>query len=40
VHRGLLEGMLGALNPPHGLAEYAPLVERTICRVLARPVGV
>jgi predicted ArsR family transcriptional regulator len=39
VHRGLLEGMLGALSPPHGLAEYAPLVERSICRVLARPVG-
>jgi predicted ArsR family transcriptional regulator len=37
VHRGLLEGMLGALNPPHRLAEYRPLVERGICRIVARP---
>jgi predicted ArsR family transcriptional regulator len=40
VHRGLLQGMLGALNPPHRLAEYAPLVERSTCRIVARPVGV
>jgi predicted ArsR family transcriptional regulator len=39
VHRGLLEGMLGALNPPHRLGDYAPLVERTVCRILAHPVG-
>jgi predicted ArsR family transcriptional regulator len=39
VHRGLLEGMLGALNPPHRLMDYAPLVERSICRMVARPVG-
>jgi predicted ArsR family transcriptional regulator len=39
VHRGLLEGMLGALNPPHRLAEYAPMVERGICRIVARPAG-
>jgi predicted ArsR family transcriptional regulator len=37
VHRGLLEGMLGALNPPHRLAGFAPLVERGICRIVARP---
>jgi predicted ArsR family transcriptional regulator len=37
VHRGLLEGMLGALDPPHRLASYSPLVERTICRIVARP---
>ncbi|MGZ4109916.1 MAG: helix-turn-helix transcriptional regulator [Actinomycetota bacterium] len=39
VHRGLLEGMLGALNPPHRLTDYAPLVERSICRMVARPLG-
>jgi predicted ArsR family transcriptional regulator len=39
VHRGLLEGMLGALNPPHRLADYAPLVERSVCRIVARPAG-
>ncbi len=39
VHRGLLEGMLGALNPAHSLADYAPLVERSICRIVARPIG-
>jgi predicted ArsR family transcriptional regulator len=38
VHRGLLDGMLGALSPPHRLAGYAPLVERSICRIVARPV--
>jgi hypothetical protein len=31
--------MLGALSPPHGLAEYSPLVERSICRIVARPLG-
>jgi predicted ArsR family transcriptional regulator len=37
VHRGLLEGMLGALSPPHKMAEFAPLAERSVCRILARP---
>ncbi len=37
VHRGLLEGMLGALNPPHRLTSYQPLVERAVCRIVARP---
>jgi predicted ArsR family transcriptional regulator len=37
VHVGLLEGMLGALDPPLALAEYRPLVERSICRIVARP---
>jgi predicted ArsR family transcriptional regulator len=39
VHRGLLEGMLSALSPPHRLADYSPLVERSICRMVARPAG-
>jgi predicted ArsR family transcriptional regulator len=39
VHRGLLEGMLGALNPPHRLTGYEPLVQRGICRIAARPIG-
>jgi predicted ArsR family transcriptional regulator len=37
VHRGFLEGMLGALHPPYRLAAYEPLVERSICRIVARP---
>jgi predicted ArsR family transcriptional regulator len=37
VHRGLLEGMLGSLTPPQRLASFAPLVERTICRIVAAP---
>jgi predicted ArsR family transcriptional regulator len=37
VHRGLLDGMLGALTPPQRLASFAPLVERTICRIVASP---
>ena len=39
IHRGLLEGMLGALGPPLRLVEYRPLVERSICRIVARPVA-
>jgi predicted ArsR family transcriptional regulator len=38
VHRGLLEGMLASLNPPHRLDQYAPLVERGICRIRAHPI--
>ena len=29
VHRGLLEGMLGASRPPMALTEFEPLAERT-----------
>jgi predicted ArsR family transcriptional regulator len=36
IHRGLIEGMLGALKPPLGLASFEPLAERTICRLVAR----
>jgi len=36
VHRGLLEGMLGALKPPLELRSFEPLAERTICRLVAR----
>ncbi|HZD17073.1 MAG TPA: helix-turn-helix domain-containing protein [Actinomycetota bacterium] len=36
IHRGLIEGMLGALKPPLTLAQFEPLAERTICRLLAR----
>ncbi len=36
VHRGLLQGMLGGLKPPLRLAEFSPLVERTVCRLVAR----
>ena len=33
VHRGLLEGMLGASRPPMGLDEFEPLAERArVCR--------
>ncbi|HZD80251.1 MAG TPA: helix-turn-helix domain-containing protein [Actinomycetota bacterium] len=39
VHRGLLEGMLGGLKPPLRLGEFAPLVERSTCRLVARDVG-
>lgn len=37
VHRGLLEGMLGALKPPLVLQTFEPLAERTVCRLVARP---
>jgi predicted ArsR family transcriptional regulator len=36
VHRGLLEGMLSGLKPPLRLAEFSPLVERSVCRLVAR----
>jgi predicted ArsR family transcriptional regulator len=36
IHRGLVEGMLGALKPPLVLASFEPLAERTICRLVAR----
>ena len=35
IHRGLLEGMLGALKPPLALLEFEPLAERGICRLVA-----
>lgn len=36
IHRGLVEGMLGALKPPLALASFEPLAERTVCRLVAR----
>jgi predicted ArsR family transcriptional regulator len=36
IHRGLIEGMLGALKPPLGLVSFEPLAERTVCRLVAR----
>ena len=36
IHLGLLEGMLGGLKPPLRLAEFSPLAERSICRLVAR----
>jgi predicted ArsR family transcriptional regulator len=35
IHRGLVEGMLGGLKPPLRLAEFSPLVERSVCRLVA-----
>jgi predicted ArsR family transcriptional regulator len=35
IHRGLVEGMLGGLKPPLHLAEFSPLVERSVCRLVA-----
>lgn len=35
IHRGLVEGMLGALKPPLALVAFEPLAERTICRLTA-----
>lgn len=35
LHRGLVEGMLGALKPPMALAEFQPFAERTVCRMRA-----
>lgn len=36
IHRGLVEGMLGALKPPLELASFEPFAERTVCRLVAR----
>lgn len=36
IHRGLVEGMLGALKPPLTLVHFEPLAERTVCRLVAR----
>ena len=35
VHRGLLEGMLGSLQPPLALTEFRPFAERSVCRLVA-----
>jgi predicted ArsR family transcriptional regulator len=35
VHRGLVEGMLGSLQPPLALMEFRPLAERGVCRLMA-----
>ncbi|HEX9823213.1 MAG TPA: helix-turn-helix domain-containing protein [Actinomycetota bacterium] len=39
LHGGLLEGMLGGLQPPLALKELKPFVERTVCRLRAAPPG-
>lgn len=36
IHRGLVTGMLGGLKPPLRLSEFSPLVERGVCRLVAR----
>jgi predicted ArsR family transcriptional regulator len=36
VHRGLVQGMLEGLKPPLRLAEFSPLVERAVCRLVGR----
>jgi predicted ArsR family transcriptional regulator len=36
IHRGLVEGMLGALKPPLELVSFEPLAERTVCRLVTR----
>jgi predicted ArsR family transcriptional regulator len=36
IHRGLIEGMLGALIPPLSLESFEPLAQRTVCRLVAR----
>jgi predicted ArsR family transcriptional regulator len=37
VHRGLLEGMLGASRPELRMVEFQPLADRTtVCRLVAR----
>lgn len=35
IHRGLLAGMLGGLKPPLRMKEFRPLVERSVCRLVA-----
>src|SRR5687768_10203981 len=35
IHKGLIEGMLGALKPSLGLVSFEPFAERTICRLVA-----
>ena len=39
IHRGLVEGMLEALQPRLELGSFEPFAERTICRFLARGEG-
>jgi predicted ArsR family transcriptional regulator len=36
VHRGLLEGILGASRPPLSLTSFQPLAERATCRLTAK----
>jgi predicted ArsR family transcriptional regulator len=33
IHQGLVEGMVGALEPPMALTAFEPLTERTTCRL-------
>jgi predicted ArsR family transcriptional regulator len=40
VHRGLLEGMLGATRPALSMTSFEPLADRsTVCRLTARAAG-
>jgi predicted ArsR family transcriptional regulator len=36
VHRGILEGILGASRPPLSLTSFQPLAERATCRLTAK----
>jgi predicted ArsR family transcriptional regulator len=35
LHRGLVEGILGALQPPLQIREFAPFADRDTCRIAA-----
>jgi predicted ArsR family transcriptional regulator len=35
LHRGLVEGILGGLQPPLPIREFAPFADRETCRVVA-----
>jgi predicted ArsR family transcriptional regulator len=39
IHRGLVAGMLDGLKPSLRLMEFSPLVERSVCRLVARGPG-
>lgn len=36
LHKGLIQGMLEGVTPPLELKSFAPLAERSLCRVAAR----
>jgi predicted ArsR family transcriptional regulator len=39
VHRGLLEGMLAEIRPSLRMIEFAPLTDRSLCRLVAASDG-
>jgi predicted ArsR family transcriptional regulator len=39
IHRGLLEGMLAEVKPPLRMTEFAPVTDRSLCRLEARLLG-